>query len=787
MRRHIKRLLGANRPKVIAVLASTHEEAASCVEHAKTSGSSLPVWVWCAEPGVGARPCGDRLWTSATALSARRDLQGVWPALTIVCWTGERSATGLKLLPFTVPPFRIVIRNEAADFFPAASAPLVEHLIRRIKDTAASCATRLGEWLGAVFGLCWSLVWHAADWAWSAILAALAQVAPVFWPLALRASRRRRASRYLAIARPKRVNSSAVDMAVADRRWRKSRIERTATDSDASFVVFRHPDCFLSAQPLLDLAIQTGAFAVAQQSAYTGWRRQVTSRHPFRPLQPGEVSLVLSPISPLLVVNREALLTLGIPRAFTFGAGIALLGYRAAAAGLQSFTIGGSQPVTQEPAMALEDLELVLRLGDLAPQYPELRRGTIGQSPALASRFTGKPRILVVSPYLPFPLSHGGAVRIFNLCRELSVEVDFVLACFREEDEYVHYDELYKVFREVYVVDIDEQESDSSVPPQVSEYRSSAMRTLIQNLCEDRAIELVQLEYTQMAEYRNCTGDTPVLLVEHDITLSLYRQLAELSGTDSALRQSGLWQRFERDALADVSAVWTMSRDDRALALEYGADEDNTLVVPNGVDLNRFQPSQKTGTAPTLLFVGSFRHLPNLLAFEALRDTILPEVRKRVPRVQLHVVAGPDHERAARSAGRAALLDPVPGIRMEGFVQDLQPAYRECDVVVIPLPVSAGTNIKLMEAMACGRAVVSTPVGCHGLGLRDGDELVIRDLAEGFAAAIADLLEDRENRSRLAANARRTAEKHFGWHNIAGHAHASYAQLLGITCREPIH
>jgi glycosyltransferase involved in cell wall biosynthesis len=205
------------------------------------------------------------------------------------------------------------------------------------------------------------------------------------------------------------------------------------------------------------------------------------------------------------------------------------------------------------------------------------------------------------------------------------------------------------------------------------------------------------------------------------------------------------------------------------------------------VDLTRFQVVNKKAAQPVILFVGSFRHLPNLLAFEALRETILPLVRERVPDVQLHVVAGPEHERAAELAGRSHLLDPVPGIMIEGFVTDLRPIYQECDVVAIPLPVSAGTNIKLMEAMACGRAVVSTPVGCNGLGLRDGEDLLVRELGPKFADGLATLLENSLYRAEIAQNARFTAEECFGWDRIARHANESYSQLLRATCCEPIH
>lgn len=791
MKTLLKRLIGADREKIIAVLALTREEVAECVEHARTAGTALPIWVWCAEPGHAVVPC-DHYVAGATRRQASHDLGEVWPALIIVAWSGFPSGSGLKLLPFFTFPYRFVVRNEAGGFFPGRPGSIFSHCFRRAKDGVIAGTIRLAEWTHSaayrsgerirdVFKLVWSLSFRLADWVWSLFLALLALLAPLVWPLARATMTRQGAKREVRIESPP-PGITSVEIPVADRRWRRARIGKALAESTASWVVFRHPSCTASGDVLFEVAQATGAFAVARQAAYTGWRRRITTRHPFRVLGNGEMAQVFSPASPLLVVRADVLRRLGLPPAFTFGAAMELLYWQAAAEGLKSFVVGTGENLRQEPAMALEDVEFVLRRERLQPRMADLRRGNVATA-VRAPGFRGKPRILVVSPYLPFPLSHGGAVRIYNLCRELSGDIDFILACFREAKETVHYDELHKVFREVCVVDIDEKDVDPAVPQQVYEYRNSAMSALIARLCRERSVGLVQLEYTQMAEYRACAGTLPVLLVEHDITFSLHMQLAESAGRETAREQFHLWREFEQKALSEVRQVWTMSEQDRQLALQTGAPATATSVVPNGVDLLRFQPSEKPDSAPTVLFVGSFRHLPNLLAFETLRDAILPAVRSAVPNVRLHVVAGPDHESAASLAGKSRLLASDPGMSIEGFVSDVRPAYQNCDVVVIPLPVSAGTNIKLMEAMACGRAVVSTPVGCAGLDLIDGDDLLIRDLGHGFAAAITELLLDGARRQKIAKNARQTAENRFGWHAIAAGALAGYRQILR---REPL-
>jgi glycosyltransferase involved in cell wall biosynthesis len=120
---------------------------------------------------------------------------------------------------------------------------------------------------------------------------------------------------------------------------------------------------------------------------------------------------------------------------------------------------------------------------------------------------------------------------------------------------------------------------------------------------------------------------------------------------------------------------------------------------------------------------------------------------------------------------------------VHGFVEDLRPLYAKAAVVVVPLEVSAGTNIKVLEAMACGKAVVTTPIGCAGLGLRDRQDAFIEGGWAGFARSVCELLSDGALRSGVAAQARRTAEERFSWTAIAQEAYESYLALSGARGR----
>ena len=305
------------------------------------------------------------------------------------------------------------------------------------------------------------------------------------------------------------------------------------------------------------------------------------------------------------------------------------------------------------------------------------------------------------------------------------------------------------------------------------------MRGLIAHLCQTRRIDLLQIEFTHLAAFRDAAPNVPAILVEHDLTFTLYRQLAEREATPQAQTEYERWLAFERKALRTYNAVWTMSARDRDLAIEEGSPQDATYVVPNGVDIDRFRPIHADTAAPEIFYVGSFRHLPNILGFERLRHEIMPAVWARFPQAVLRVVAGPDPQRYWTEFQRSEYPAPDPRIHMHAFVEDLRPLYAKAQVVVTPLVVSAGTNIKVLEAMACQKAVVSTPIGVAGLDLTDGRDVVIREDSAAFAAAIVDLLSRPDARAAIAAAARRTVEERFSWEAIALEALASYTQLAG--------
>ena len=389
-------------------------------------------------------------------------------------------------------------------------------------------------------------------------------------------------------------------------------------------------------------------------------------------------------------------------------------------------------------------------------------------------RPTGAPRVVVVSPYVPFPLSHGGAVRMYNLLRRAAKDFDQVLVCF--VDELVPAPaELLTLFVEVvYVKRFHTHALPSSErPDMVEEFDSPVMRAALRQTVRKWTPAVAQLEFTHMAQYAEACRPARTILVEHDITLDLYGQLLEQQDDFETRRQYERWERFERAAWGRVDRVVTMSEKDR---LTVGAPHAEAFA--NGVDVERFQPSGDPTDPGRILFIGSFAHYPNLLALDFFLREAWPVLRPLGAR--LHIIAGsrPDYFLDMYKQRVRPPLDQ-PGIELEAFVSDVRPAYRRAAVVIAPLLASAGTNIKIMEAMAMGKAIVSTPAGINGLDeLVDGRDVVVASTGAAMAAEIEALFTDPARRSALEREARRTAVRCYDWDVIAERQKKLYRELL---------
>ncbi|WP_321475011.1 glycosyltransferase [uncultured Paludibaculum sp.] len=392
----------------------------------------------------------------------------------------------------------------------------------------------------------------------------------------------------------------------------------------------------------------------------------------------------------------------------------------------------------------------------LRPSWWPGRKREVSDLPRVWRRIPGRParpealKVAVLSPYCPYPLSHGGAVRIYNLLKNASSYCDVTIFAFEDgqsESDFAHLTEfctnLYIAKKPRYR----EPRWSTLLPPEVCEFYTPELQRQLQ---QELNGQILQVEYTMLGRYG---GD---VLVEHDVTWDLFQQIHTREHSLQSWWDLYRWQRFEKKVLKTFPKVVAMSDKDAGLLNHPG-----TTVIANGVDLERFQPEPEQGIARRLLFIGSFRHFPNVAAYRFFREEVWPILSNQIGDLQVDVVAGPDPH---------LYWSQPPGddrIRLQGFVSDVRPLYKDTHLVLIPTVVSAGTNLKALEAMAMQRAIVSTPSGVAGLGLEHGKSVWIAETARAFAEGIQHLLENKEQRTALAREAYLLAKEQYGWPALA--------------------
>ena len=252
-----------------------------------------------------------------------------------------------------------------------------------------------------------------------------------------------------------------------------------------------------------------------------------------------------------------------------------------------------------------------------------------------------RPRIAVLTPYFPYPLSHGGAVRMFALLKEAAKQFDIFLFSFLDRETEQDLEPVKEFCVRLVLAGkprYREPRWSSLAPPEVCEFRSPPMRQALRRIRSEYSIPVLQVEYTQLAEYG---GD---ILVEHDITFDLFEQVWREHPSLAAWWDWWRWRRFEKRALRRVPRVVVMSEKDVMLANNELPPQQasKVRVIPNGVDLARFTPRTEPD-GKRLLFVGSFRHFPNIVAYRFFTEEIWPSVKRAIPEARLTAVGGPDH------------------------------------------------------------------------------------------------------------------------------------------------
>jgi polysaccharide biosynthesis protein PslH len=394
-------------------------------------------------------------------------------------------------------------------------------------------------------------------------------------------------------------------------------------------------------------------------------------------------------------------------------------------------------------------------------------------------------KILMLTPYLPYPLVSGGQIRTYNLLKNLSQEHQITLfSLIKDEAEkqfledlkpYCHKIAVFKRTFSPWAMRNILRAGFSSYPFLVTRNLVDETKTAVEEEILSQHYDLIHAETFYMMPNIPQT-DIPVILVEQTI---------EYLGYQSYASKSPLWpvkpllyidilkiKYWEKLYWQSCNRLITMSEDDKRFIKSVAPQVKNIDVVANGVDMAWFkQVKKKLPSAPTVLFVGTFKWLPNSEAVEFLVEKVWPLIKNKIPGVRLWIVGN------SPTAKVYSYEQPDGSIKVTGGIPDIRDAYAGAHILLAPVFSGKGTRYKILEAMATGTPAVGTSIALEGLGITPGQQAIVANTAAEMASAVTNLLSDKKLQHKLAENGRRFVSANYDWKNISSKLNSIYREV----------
>ncbi len=398
-------------------------------------------------------------------------------------------------------------------------------------------------------------------------------------------------------------------------------------------------------------------------------------------------------------------------------------------------------------------------------------------------------KILYITYGLPYPPNSGVSIHDFNIIKQTSQNhTVFVLSLLydSEENKWLSKFQEYCNFCDIVIARKRSLWKHFSglvrglltgQPLACHTFIYPEMKQKIQQLLEREKIDIVQIEHSFLAPYIEAIPKRYVckkILSFQNLGSRQYKSMAQmqlglkrkvLSSLKSLLMQgweAAYAERFDCNLVVSKQEMDILHQKNHRLKIE---------IIKNGVDTNLVRPLPKNPGSKTLLFVGTMSYPPNADAMLYFCKRTLPLIREKVPDITL-VIVGQHPPQEIRE------LAADDNIMVTGEVSDLKPYYEQAQVVIVPLRAGGGTRLKILEAMAFGRSVVSTKLGCEGLRLKNGEQILIADKPRDFAECICHLLADASERARIASNGHQLVVAEYDWQKVGQKLVSIYKKLL---------
>ncbi len=420
-------------------------------------------------------------------------------------------------------------------------------------------------------------------------------------------------------------------------------------------------------------------------------------------------------------------------------------------------------------------------------------------------------RVLQLAPRVCWPLDTGAKLRNYHLARVLSENATVALLAFTDSDEPLvnpgnPYEQVVTVKRDPgYTLAKILRGAIGRTPISLLNYTTQAMKQTLAEMLSEQHFDVVQIESIHLMGYLPIIRAAPrrplVVCDWHNIESELMIRYSERGPSflrrTYAQKTARQLRALEQQATRDFDVHLVVSDRDRDQLLQLNS-ASLISVIENGVDSAYYSDkeieaahaawraeraagvgaqSQSPTRANRIVFVGSMDYHANIHAVVDFARDVWPVVHERRPELVFTIV-GRD------PAAEVLQLASIPGIEVTGTVDDVRPYYREAVASIVPLKVGGGSRLKILESMAAGVPVVSTTLGAEGLEVRNGADIVIGDTNEQLVAAITELLEDEEQRRRLAGAGRDLVSRHYDWAIVGQSLFRIYEDLLADRTSE---
>jgi len=394
-------------------------------------------------------------------------------------------------------------------------------------------------------------------------------------------------------------------------------------------------------------------------------------------------------------------------------------------------------------------------------------------------------KILMLTPYLPYPLHSGGQIRSYNLIKNLSQKHQITLFSFiRSAKELVHIAELEKYCAKVKVFKRRQAWDPRNIlisaltpyPFLVAIYLSKSVKNAIRRELASN-YDLIHAETFYVMPNLPKPTNIPTLLVEQTIEYMVYQRFVEdfkffllkpllyFDVLKIKLWEKYFWQKATR--------LVAMSQSDKQI-MEKSVKDRKVDVVANGVDVEHFTESRiAKAVNQTILFVGNFKWLPNKDAAKFLVTDIWPKIHQQLPRAKLWIVG-------RNPTSEILDLSNQKNVTVSGEVDDIREAFQKSSVLLAPIRNGRGTKYKVLEAMASQVPVVTTKLGIEGIAAINQSSVLIAETADGLADKTIQVLTDKNLAEKLAANGKKLVYNQYNWQAISKELDQIYQQLGGV-------